>query len=127
MTNESISNAEFINIESYYPNGTGVKTPVWNVFEQGMLYVWTSADSYKVKRISKNRNVKICPSDAAGNPLGEWLDGIAKIDTTHDTIHKQVKRMTDKYGLKFRGFYWLGKLRGTKIAVIEIQPVLSED
>ncbi len=48
-------------------NGTGVVTPVW-----GKLYVWTGADSWKVKRIRNNGRVRLVPSDARGNPEGEW-------------------------------------------------------
>ena len=125
MKNTSLSNAEYINIESYYPNGKGVKTPVWSASENGKLYVWTSADSYKVKRISQNSKVKVCPSDAMGKPLGEWIDATAQTHTSQQAVKTQVKRMRAKYGGKFWGYYMLGKLRRTSIAVIEIELSLS--
>lgn len=120
MNIDDFKDATYINIESFYEDGRGVKTPVWHVYENGKLYVWTSADSYKVKRIRKCNQVKICISDAAGNPLGDWVDAQARIDETPEKLRAQRRRLAGKYGLAFWGFYLFNTLQRNEMAVVVI-------
>jgi PPOX class probable F420-dependent enzyme len=89
---------KYICIESYRKNGQPVKTPVWFVEENGVLYVHTSDDTGKVKRIRRNPKVRIAVCNFRGNPKGDWTNAKAelmpasKVDTYHPLIIK-------KYGL----------------------------
>jgi len=53
---------EFLSIETFRKNGSGVKTTVWFAQEGDMLYVWTIGESGKAKRIRNNARVNIAPS-----------------------------------------------------------------
>ena len=69
----------YLNLESYRKNGAGVRTPLWFAEEGGVLYIYSTADSGKVKRIRNHPQVRIVPSDIKGNPLGEWVDARAEL------------------------------------------------
>jgi PPOX class probable F420-dependent enzyme len=73
------SGHRYLNIETYRKSGVAVRTPVWFAEKDGQLYLYTLADSGKVKRIRKNPRVRVAPSDIKGNPLGEWREGEARI------------------------------------------------
>ena len=69
---------KYINLETYRKNGQGVKTPVWFVESDGILYVRTSDDAGKYKRIRNNPSVQI--HAICGDGLkGEWVKGEARI------------------------------------------------
>lgn len=65
--------ARYLNLETYRRDGTPVKTPLWFAEHGGALYAYTLADAAKVKRIRRNPNVRVVPSDIRGNPRGEWV------------------------------------------------------
>ena len=45
---------KYLNLESYRKNGQAVQTPLWFVEENGVLYVYSLADAWKVKRVRNN-------------------------------------------------------------------------
>jgi hypothetical protein len=45
---------KYISLETFRKNGPGVKTPIWFVMHKNAFYVYTEADSWKVKRIRNN-------------------------------------------------------------------------
>ncbi|KAA3662518.1 MAG: PPOX class F420-dependent oxidoreductase, partial [Chloroflexi bacterium] len=47
MTLSTLGDAQYIALETFRKNGTGVITPVWVAGENGSLFVWTDADSWK--------------------------------------------------------------------------------
>lgn len=74
----------YLNLETYRRNGKGVRTPVWFAAapdEAGgpRLYVYTTADSGKAKRIRRTGLVKIAPCDARGKVTGAWTAAQAQI------------------------------------------------
>ena len=114
-------NQSFLNLETFRKNGTGVKTPVWFVEDDGRFYLRTVADSWKVKRIMKNSQVHIVPCKVQGEPLGEWVPASARqIDdpTRKQEINKIFNR---KYGLQKRMFDLMGKIRKDQMATLEIE------
>ncbi len=118
-------NQKYINLETFRKNGKGVKTPVWFVEDGESFIIWTKANSWKVKRIRNNGAVKIVPSTANGEPIGEWVEAHATADTSPDTLTHVIKIMKKKYGLSFTGFRLLGKLRKSSNIAVRIQ--LDED
>lgn len=75
---------KYLNLETYRKNGKGVLTPVWFATAPsdaggGKLYVYTTADSGKAKRIRRSGVVKIAPCDARGKVTGAWIDGQAEL------------------------------------------------
>jgi len=113
---------QYLNIETFRKSGLGVKTPVWFVQEGETLYVWTQAQSGKVKRIRNNGAVRIVPSTGNGEPLSEWLPAQAKLDETPAALKHVNALMSKKYGFMFHVFGFLGKLRGNpQYTAIRIQ------
>ena len=89
---------KYLCLETYKKNGQGVKTPVWFVISNGIIYIATSESSGKVKRLNHNKSVKISPSNFKGEPKGEWVEGQAFFgDESELKLTKSLRNK--KYGL----------------------------
>jgi PPOX class probable F420-dependent enzyme len=114
------ANQKYLNLESYRSDGQAVHTPLWFVEDNGALYFYTVANSYKVKRIQNNPRVRIAPCDIRGNLKGEWVDGAAR------RLGQVEARNADdllnrKYGLAKRALNFMAKIRGHERAAFEIR------
>ena len=69
----------YISLETFKKSGQGVKTPVWFVLHNDALYVYTEADSWKVKRIRNNPRVRVAVCNVRGTVKGPWLDATGSI------------------------------------------------
>lgn len=69
----------YLNLETFRQDGRGVRTPLWFVEKDGVLYMRTPMDTWKVKRIRRNAAVRVAPSNFQGAAKGVWLDGVAEI------------------------------------------------
>lgn len=117
---EQFNNQQYLNIETFRKNGEGVKTPVWFAQDGKTLHVWTEISSGKVKRIRNNGSVRITPSTASGEPLGEWITALAKTNDAEDRVNYTETIFKKKYGLLFRILSKLNKWRGGKYTSVEI-------
>ena len=71
---------KYLNLETYRKSGQGVRTPVWFAAAPGpTLYVYSTADAGKAKRLRRTGAVKIAPCDARGSVTGLWIDAHATI------------------------------------------------
>lgn len=104
MNFNELGDPKYIALETFKKSGEAVNTPVWVAREGDRLYVWTSADSWKVKRIRNNPHVRIAVSDARGNPKSEWVDAQAVVLDDAEAEARQRQRIVAKYGLVFRLF-----------------------
>ena len=127
MTFDKIGDPKYIALETFKKNGEGVVTPVWAVAEAGKLYVWTVGDSWKVKRIRNNGHVRIAVSDAQGNPKSEWVEAQAAVLDGAAEEERQRARLAKKYGLQFRMFSLMNKLRRDKNAHVALEIGPRED
>ena len=110
----------YINLQTFKKDGTPVATPVWFAEDSGELYVYTLADSGKMKRLRNNRRVRIAVSDARGKLKGEWVDAEARLlDEAEST--KGHRLITEKYGLIKRIMNFFSKLRKLQHAVFAIR------
>jgi len=121
MSIELFNGHNYLNLETFRKSGVGVKTPVWFVREGDMLYVWTQADSGKARRIRRNGRVRIAPCTARGDLLGQWVEAHAEADASPEALRHAESLMRKKYGLAFRGFRLLGKLRGGRYTTLRIR------
>src|SRR3970040_1572956 len=114
-----LANQRYVNLESFRKNGQGIRTPLWFVETQGVLYMRTPAQSAKVERIRNNPHVRIVPSDMRGNPKGVWIDGEATLIEAAEAewVNQLVKR---KYGLFKRLIDVRSRLKGTEYVVIAV-------
>jgi len=111
---------KYLNLETYRKSGIAVRTPVWFAEKDGVLYLYTLADSGKMKRIRKNPRVKVVPSDFRGNPRGEWIEGEARILSPEEA--SAANRLLNEKYLTKRIFDWTSKLRRTPRAYLGVQP-----
>ncbi len=121
MSIEQFERQQYINLETFRKNGEGVKTPVWFVIEDGVLYTRTMVNAWKVKRLNRYPRIKVAPCDAQGNPLGTWVDGRAyEIDDSALANHVNTL-FNKKYGLLKRGFDLMGRFRGRQMTAVRIE------
>src|ERR1700756_3706082 len=89
---QAFAEQKYINLETFKKGGEGVRTPIWFAVDpaknlgsdDARLFVYTEADSGKVKRIRNNGRVRIAPCDMRGKILGDWVDARAEIVTGGD-------------------------------------------
>jgi uncharacterized protein len=89
---------KYLCLETYKKNGYGVKTPVWFVISDGVIYIATAQSSGKVKRLGHNKSVKIAPSNYKGGPKGDWVDGKAFFGNESE-LNLTMSLRNKKYGL----------------------------
>lgn len=120
---EQFQNQNFLNLETFRKNGEGVKTPVWFVLEGEKIYVRTIDNSWKVKRIRRNPQVRLVPSDVRGTPVAGSTWQTAQAHLISDS--REAARINDlfnkKYGLQKRMFDLMGVARKSTYATIEIR------
>ncbi|HEY6403962.1 MAG TPA: PPOX class F420-dependent oxidoreductase [Blastocatellia bacterium] len=113
------ANRKYLNLESYRKNGQGVRTPLWFAENNGVLYFYTVAHSYKVKRIGANPHVRIAPCDMRGNVKGEWVEATARrLDSQESRLANEL--LDRKYGWAKRILNFLAKIRGHQRAAFAI-------
>ena len=94
---EKFSNEKHIVLETFRKNGAGVKTPVWFVEFDDLIWVVTRKLTGKVKRLRKNSKVKVAISSFSGKPKSKWFSGQAKI-VEGDLAQKAISLRNKKYG-----------------------------
>lgn len=109
----------YISLETFKKNGQGVKTPVWFVLHQNAFYVYTEADSWKVKRIRNNRRVRVAVCNIRGGIKGPWLDATASIIEGDERLVAD-KLLDRKYFLK-KVFNFLTRINRHTRAMIKIE------
>ncbi len=76
---------KYLSLTTFRRDGTGVATPVWFVQEGERLLVQTDRNSYKIRRIRGNANVKIAVCTATGRLRGVPMDARAELLPDADT------------------------------------------
>jgi uncharacterized protein len=97
----SLQGQKYLNLETFRKNGQGVRTPVWFAGEPEQslpekLYVYSTSDSGKAKRIRNNGRVQVAPCDMRGKLLGKWIEARAEIVTGEEADHG-MKLLNKKY------------------------------
>ena len=96
---EDLQSQKYISLETYKKNNQPVRTPVWFVIQNDLIYVITREETGKVKRIKNNPHVKLAPCTFGGKPTGEWLGGNAS-KVTGEESEKAIKLRKKKYGFR---------------------------
>ena len=89
---------KYINLETFKKDGTPVRTPVWFVIDNDLIYVITRDRTGKVKRLRNNQDVRIVLCSFKGEPKSEWIKGKAE-NITGDEANKIIKLRKKKYGM----------------------------
>jgi uncharacterized protein len=96
-----LAGEKYISIETYRKSGQPVRTPVWFAESGGILYVRTSDDTGKYKRIRNDSSVQVAPCNMRGNVKGEWVKAKARI-VSDDEKERAYKMLEKKYGLIYK-------------------------
>ena len=108
---DEIKSEEYISLETYRKNGKSVKSPVWFVIENDLLYIITRSQTGKIKRLKNNLQVKFALCTMKGKITGEWISGTVKILDEKQT--KEAVKMRDKkYGFLAKIAKFLSKSKG---------------
>jgi len=92
---------KYINLETYKKDGTPVRTPVWFVIDNDLIYVITRDGTGKVKRLKNNQDVRIVSCSFKGEPKNEWIKGKAE-KITGKEADIAIKLRKKKYGMSAR-------------------------
>src|SRR5919108_2544095 len=87
----------YLNLERVKRDGTPVQTPVWFAEEQGVLYIYTLANTGKVKRIRRNPHIRLAPCTVRGTVIGPWVEAEASIVDATTAAHGHAL-LRQKYG-----------------------------
>ena len=78
-----LAQGRYLSLESFRRSGAGVRTPIWFATAPGdgarTLYVYSTADSGKAKRIRRDGRVRIAACDMRGAISGAWFEAQAVI------------------------------------------------
>ena len=85
--------------ETYKKNNQPVKTPVWFVIQNDLIYVITREGTGKAKRLKNNQNVKFAPCTFKGKTTGEWFSGNAS-KVIGEEAKTAIKLRKKKYGFR---------------------------
>ena len=110
----------YISLETFKKNGQGVKTPVWFVLHEGAFYVYTEADSWKVKRIRNDPRARVAVCNIRGDIKGPWLDARASLVEGDERLAADAL-LDRKYFLK-RVSNFLTKINRHNRVMIKIEP-----
>jgi len=100
-----------ISLETYKKNNQPVKTAVWFVIKNNLVYVVTRSQTGKVKRLKNNLQVKIAPCTFKGKIIGNWFSGTAEILDENQT-KEIVKARDKKYGFMAKVAKFFSKSKG---------------
>jgi PPOX class probable F420-dependent enzyme len=102
----------YLSLATFRRNGAEVATPVWFAAAGDRLYVFTGAESGKIKRLRHTGRVRVAPSDARGRVSGEWIPGTARILVEPRAIDYAHATLRAKYGWQMWLIDALARLRG---------------
>lgn len=111
---EALGKAQYVNLETFRKNGTGVQTPVWVARDGDELVVFTNGDSYKVKRLRRNPNIRIAECNVRGVLKGPWHEGTGRLVDDESEKQSGTRALHRKYGWQMTLADWGARLRGSK-------------
>ena len=112
---DELESEKYISLETYRKNEEPVKTPVWFVTKNNLIYVVTRDQTGKVKRLRNNPNVKFATCTIKGNVTGHWIKGKVTILDEQET-KEAVKWRDKKYGFMAKIAKFVSKSKGNFFA-----------
>jgi uncharacterized protein len=122
----AMASGRYLNLETCRRSGAAVRTPVWFAADpeagEPVFYVYTGAQSGKVKRLRRNGRVRIAPCNGQGKVTGDWIDARAELVT--GPAFERAMRLLDRKYWPWKQLIGLGaRLSGPPArAVIAIRP-----
>lgn len=103
----ALEKQSYLSIETFRKSGEGIATPVWFAADpttslgsrEAKIYIYTIANTGKVKRVRNNPRVRIAPCGRTGQLKGEWIEAKARVVEGAEA-ERGLKLLTQKYFLK---------------------------
>ena len=95
------SNEKYIALETFRKSGDSVKTPVWFVEKDDLIWIVTRELTGKVKRLKNNNKVNVAVSSFSGKVKSKWFSGYAE-RVQGDMAQKAISSRNKKYGIMAR-------------------------
>lgn len=111
-TLHSLGRERYVSLATFRRDGRAVETPVWVVEHRGRLYVFTEADSWKVKRMRRDPRVRITPCNVRGALRGDATPGSGRIVGDPDTEAAVYRAFERKYGWQMHLLNLFSRLGG---------------
>ena len=102
----ALDRQRYLALATFRRTGAEVRTPVWFAVAHGKIYVFTAAESGKVKRLRHSSRARVAPCDMRGQVRGAWSDGTAHLVTGPGVIERAHAALRAKYGWQA----WMGDL-----------------
>ncbi|RFU82329.1 PPOX class F420-dependent oxidoreductase [Streptomyces triticagri] len=101
-TAAALARARYVSLTMYRKDGSPVATPVWHVMNEGLLYIWTEAASWKVERLRRDPRVRVVVCDVRGriSPGAPEAAGTGRLLDADGT--RMVRRLLDRKYLMAR-------------------------
>jgi len=112
MNAAELDRHRYASLATFRFSGAAVATPVWFAALDGRLYVVSTGDSGKVKRIRNSPRARVAPCDARGGVRGPWQDASARIITNQAAIARAHDALRRKYGWQVRLLDFVSRLTG---------------
>jgi len=119
MSLQSFDGKKYVSVVTYRKNGEKVPTPAWFVLDRNHLYVWTEAESGKVRRLRRNPKLAIAPCKMNGTPIGPYFESVAAIAPDDSRLDLQ-RAFKAKYGLTLALSRLFSRSRGAKRVFLDI-------
>lgn len=119
LAGDALAGEQYLNLVTFRRDGSQVATPVWFAGEDGCYYVFTAGDAWKVKRLGRDRRVRVAACAVLGRITGQWLDGKARLLDGNDAVDVEVEArgwalLKQKYGWQLAAVDLLSTLGGRK-------------
>ena len=122
---KDLSGEKYVRLTTFTKDGRRKNTPIWIArWHDEALGTTTDDDSWKVKRLRNTPSVELTPSDGRGNVAEgcEVVHGSAEVVSASDPEYAGLEAaFLKKYGLQYRLFRQIRKLRGKTACGIAIR------
>ena len=106
----------YVSLATFRRNGDEVRTPVWFACVPGSggrsIWVYTNANTGKVKRIRREARARLAACDVRGRVHGEWIDARARLVSGDTAQQPAFDALLAKYGWQMRALKLAAQLGG---------------
>jgi PPOX class probable F420-dependent enzyme len=108
-------------VVTFRRSGEAVPTPVWFGLADGKVYLRSEKRVGKIKRIRATPRVLVAPCDSRGKPLGEAVEGRARILTASEEPRAEAA-IQSNFGLGRRMYERVAMSLGPEGVYVEVAP-----
>ncbi len=96
-------------------DGTPLQTPIWYLYEDGLVYIRTKSKSAKVRNIRRDPRVSLCAQDERPPYRGVTIRGAATVQPEQPELSAKMSR------------HYLGRIAGFFYLRLRTRPEIEDD